>query len=129
MTKHTTRKCSGKRKHNCRKSKSCSWNKKKSRCLRKNGTKHKRTKSIKRKQSKGTKRKQSKYAKSKRKYKVNSIGDVTRIQDPDGRGSYWFYYDGKGWKEFKDPDFNDRTATREEAENEAKRILNIETAK
>tara|TARA_B100000900_G_scaffold348962_1_gene314920 strand:- start:179 stop:544 length:366 start_codon:yes stop_codon:yes gene_type:complete len=46
--KHITRKCSGKRKHNCRKSNSCSWNKKKSRCLRKKGTKH-------RKPSKGTK--------------------------------------------------------------------------
>ena len=48
--KHITRKCSGKRKHNCRKSNSCSWNKKKSRCLRKKGTKH-------RKSSKGTKHK------------------------------------------------------------------------
>jgi hypothetical protein len=86
MTKHITRKCSGKRKHNCRKSNSCSWNKKKSRCLRKKGTKHRKSSkgSKHRKSSKGSKQRKSSKGSKHRKFKMNEE-DERRMNDARDR--------------------------------------------
>ena len=44
------------------------------------------------------------------------------MNDLDGRGSYWFYYDREVWKEFNESGLNNRTATKE-VENEAGKYL------